>query len=323
MQLNRPMPVLSREPVRFDPLQQDRGFAQMFQQEMAVKSASTTEPATALMALTGAEESLLSHWPLPDYERIFEAPDEVMRETAADFERFEERARQVAHEMMRYDIQAMVDIRFGVGGISTRLDDDFLMSDLSMMQLWNVEQQIFSWGQSNNRLQHAITGLGVEHSLAMAVSVLQREQGINRQHASTAGILDDYVRQLLLMTGNSTGFNPVMTHQLDAQGCDLSCVLGGDFNPRQASAAELRGAAQFLFQQGRVGIETFSLMTHANQLLGLERNKSAVGNTAAKTDWVDAFDAFLVQAPLYGAARMQVQLTRETLQDLSVNKSLL
>ncbi|WP_370278800.1 hypothetical protein [Pontibacterium sp.] len=319
MQLNRPMPVLSTEPFRFDPLQQDRGFAQMFQQEMAVRSTTETE-ANAVMALTGAEESLLSHWEIPDYKRIFNAPEAVMRETAADFERFEERARQVAHEMMRYDIQAMVDIRFGVGGISTRLEDDFLISDLSMMQLWGVEQQIFGWGQSNSRLLQTITGLGVKHSLAMAVSALEREQGTNRQQASAAGMLDDYVRQLMLMAGSSTGFNAVMPYQLGTQGCDLSCALGGEFNPRQASPAELRGAAQFLFQQGRVGIETFSLMTHAHQLLGLERDGGAVGNTSEKVDWVRAFDDFLAQAPLYGMARTQVQLTRESLQSLSVNK---
>lgn len=319
MQLNRPMPVLSNDPVRFDPLQQDRGFAQMFEQELAVKSASGAGP-KAVMALTGPEESLLSRWAIPDYEQIFDAPEAVMRETAADFLRFEERARQVAHEMMRYDIQAMVDIRFGVGGIATRLDNNFLISDVSMAQLWGVEQQILGWGQSNSSLVQTITRLGVKHSLAKAVSALGREQGINRQQASVTGVLDDYVRQLLLIASNSTGFNPVMPHQIGVQGCDLACALGSEFNPHRASAAELRGAAQFLLQQGRVGIETFSLMTHAHQLLGLERDERFVENVSEKVDWVSAFDNFLMQAPLNGAARTQVQLTRETLQSLSPNK---
>lgn len=309
MQLNRPMPVLTTEPFRFDPLQQDRGFAQMFQQEMAVKSISQTETKAA-MALTGAEESLLNHWSIPDYERIFDAPEMVMRETAADFERFEERARQVAHEMMRYDIQAMVDIRFGVGGITTNLNDNFLVSDLSMAQLWNVEQQIFGWGRDNARLVNAVGGLGLEHSLAKAVLMMDREQGLNRNQAAERGQLDGYVRQLLLTAGNTSGFNPLMPRQLETMGIDLLSAQGENINPRSATAAELRGAAQYMFQRAEVGIESFSFMMHAHQL-------TAQPEQAGSVDWISAFHGLSNSPSVYGDAKLHLVNTLAVLQRLA------
>lgn len=308
MQLNRPMPVLATEQFRFDPLQQDRGFAQMFEQEMAVKSAGEAAP-KALMVLTDAEESLLNHWSIPDYERIFEEPEKILRETAADFERFEERARQVAHEMMRYDIQAMVDIRFGVGGISTRLDDGFLMSDLSMAQLWNVEQQIFGWGRDNNRLVDAVGGLGLKHSLAKAVMTIEREQGVSRNQVTERGFLDGYIQQLLLTAGNTTGFNPLMPHQLETMGVDLLSVQGKNINPRSATAAELRGAAQHMFQRAEISIESFSFMMHAHQL-------TAQSPQAGNVDWISALHGLTNSASVYGEAKLHLLNTLAVLQRL-------
>lgn len=306
MQLNRSLPILSTEPFLFDPMQQDRGFAQMLQQEIEVKQAVVDTQNG--MQPNQAETQLLQRWPISEYARIFSEAEKVLRETEADLERFHERSRQVAYDLMRYDMQAMVDVRFGVAGISTTPNEPFMLSDSYLQRLWQAEGPIQNWGRDNSRLTQAITGLGVKHALAKAVTSLQDEQGVDRYQATSRGQLDSYVRQVLLRAGNLTGFNPLSSHQLETMGCDLRCILSvEDFDPRQATAAELRGAAQHLFHRGEIGAEDLSLLTHAPQLLGTQVLHGGV-------NWMDAFRGFVNSAQLQGKAQFHLENTLAVLQ---------
>lgn len=306
MQLNRSLPILSTEPFQFDPMQQDRGFAQMLQQEIEVKQAVVADAQNGVRP-NHTEQQLLQRWPISDYGRIFSQAEEVLRETEADFERFHERSRQVAFDLMRYDMQAMVDVRFGVAGISTTPNESFMLSGSYLQRLWQAEGPIQSWGRDNSRLTQAITGLGVKHALAKAVTSLQAEQGVERHQAASLGQLDSYVRQVLLRAGNLTGFNPLSSHQLETMGCDLQCVLGvSEFNPRQATAAELRGAAQHLFHSGEIGVESLSLLTHVPRLLGTHTPQGGV-------NWIEAFRGFGNSASLQEEAQSHLESTLSVL----------
>ena len=306
MQLNRSLPILSTEPFLFDPKQQDRGFAQMLQQEIEVKQAVVDTQNG--MQPNQAETQLLQRWPISEYARIFSEAEKVLTETEADFERFHERSRQIAYDLMRYDMQAMVDVRFGVAGISTTPNEPFMLSDAYLQRLWQAEGPMQNWGRDNSRLTQAITGLGVKHALAKAVISLQEEHGVDRYQATARGQLDSYVRHVLLRAGNLTGFNPLSSHQLETIGCDLRCTLSvEDFDPRQATAAELRGAAQHLFHRREIGVESLSLLTHAPQLLSPQAPQGGV-------NWIDTFRGFVNSAQVQGKAQFHLENTLAVLQ---------
>lgn len=318
MQLTRATATITQEPVQFNPLVQDRGFASMLQ--ASSDALHGAKAATSTPQVLDVEQRLQQHWSIPEYTQIFERPQRVMLETERSFERFEERARQVAEQMQRYDIQAMVALRFGVGGLSTQTRQPFDLSDSYLNPLWNTERQVFGWSRGNSRLISAIGGLGVAHTLAKAVVDIERASGENRQSAFIAGELRQYVGNILRQGFNSYGFNPVAPAALMTQGIDpvLSLTasskgMAAGLDLSVASAAELRGVGQGLFMAGHISVEQYSLMLHADQLYGDSVQRE-------NRDWLDLFTQLSSDAALGGQARYWVSQTLQTLERISSDR---
>lgn len=272
MQLIKPGPIPGRELFQFNPQTQDKGFAQMLS-EVTATQAATGQPAQMQVA----EQQLTAQWPISDYAQVFEHSESVMARTAEAFERFNERARQVTAELQRYDIAHLVHIRLGVGGVTTQSRSSSGFDGLLLGQLWRTDQDIMGWSGQNNRLQDAISGLGVSHSLAKAAYHLQQSEGLTRQQALSRGVLGDYINRLLDNAFNLNGSNPLSSGLLGAQGFSASAYLSarssGIIDPQQydfsnMTGPQLRGNMLGLFRGGQLSLQAYSAIWHLSGQIG-------------------------------------------------------
>lgn len=310
MYSNRILPSQIAPIAGFNPLEQDRGFAQMFERQVA--SGQQATPAAEAVGMSGVEQDIQQRWNIGDYGAIFNQPEQVMADHQDDFARYQERARQVSQEMARYDIQSMIDIRFGLPGVDTSLKDDFVLSDMSLHHLWRAEANIFEWSRSNHRLVDAIGGLGVQYAMAQSVLGVQLETGMTRSGAMASGQMDLYIQSVMLKASNTTGYNSLSGAQAGL-GIDPTTLWSQQtgFDPRNATVAELRGQAQQLYQKGNIGVESLSLMLHAHELAG-----HAVA-PEGKTNWLQVFEQLAGSSKLQGEARSWVHSTQLQLEALT------
>lgn len=311
MQLVKPGFIPDKELFRFNPQTQDKGFAQMLSEVAATQAQAASQPQNMLPV----ERELVQQLQIPDYGQIFEQPEAVMSRTAQAFERFNERARQVAAELQRYDIAHLIHIRLGVGGVTTGARSDFSLDNAFLGQLWRTEGDISDWSNRNHRLMDAISGLGVSHALAKAVYHLQSSEGLNRKQAFSAGVLGSYINRVLDDSFNLNGANPLSRDGLISSGFSAQAFLSArssgtlnlqHYDLRAMTAMDLRGNALGLFRMGQLSQQAYSTLWHL----------STQERSGQPQDWLTRLDETLGSNAVFGPVADALAEIKQHLQRL-------
>jgi hypothetical protein len=306
----------------------DRGFGHMLQQA-AISPELVAELASdhASCKLSALEKTLLARWPVPTYAAVLLDPMQALEDGRADYDIFLEGAQWVLDELSRFDISALIEQRFVVGGVLLGWHR-FELSQLFLGQVWLAQAPMLEWLAAHEGRLEMLAARARPYALAQAALWVERETGQSRAQAIATGQLYPYLQRLFGAAFNLLGVRPLQASQVSTAGFDPLLLAGGaarlsgamsprqafgmlDVNVRCATAAEVRSVVQLLYEHGLLGAQSYALLDHAG-CFELQSAQGLAFDTAAH-DWIDVFEQALATLWMRGDLGESVQTVVELL----------
>ena len=95
--------------------------------------------------VTDEEIRLLERWPVPDLVSTLNDPDAAISKYEDSFLTFHEESGKLIEALLGSTQLGMLNVRFGVGGVTTDMAQPFELSGAFLEFLWKTERPICHW----------------------------------------------------------------------------------------------------------------------------------------------------------------------------------
>lgn len=289
----------------------DRGFGHMLQQaaispELVAELAADRESGR----LSRLENTLLARWPVAHYASVLRDPAQALEDCRADYDVFLEGAQLVLDELGRFDIAALIELRFPVGGVQLGWNR-FELSDLFLGQVWLAQDPMLEWLAVHAARLELLTARARPYALAHSALRLEQEDAQTRANAIAQGQLYPYLQRLFNAAFNLTGVTPLRDSQVPVSGVDPLLLAGGglrlsnfngsakqaldllDIDVRSTTVRQLRCAAALLYEKRLLGAQQYILLHHAQCF-------AQGAGSSELIDWIDVFEQALADLWMRG-----------------------
>ncbi|WP_157890252.1 hypothetical protein [Marinobacterium aestuarii] len=303
----------------------DRGFGNMLQQA-AISSELVAELAAdhASERLAPLEKTLLARWPVENYASVLRDPVQALGDARADYEFFLEGAQRVLDELGQFDIAALIELRFPVGGVQFGWHR-FELSDLFLGQMWLAQAPMLEWLAAHAPRLESLAARARPYALAQSALWLERDGAQSRARAIDSGQLYPYLQRLFAGAFNLVGASALQPSKLLSAGMEPLLLAGGasrlgqadasvgqafgmlEIDVRQATLTQLRSAAGLLYEKHLLEAQHYVLLSHGQYFVECVVAGVDDANDTKARDWIDVFEQVLAGLWMRGDLGTSIQ----------------
>ncbi|MCP8687383.1 hypothetical protein MRS74_07400 [Marinobacterium sp. OS208] len=306
----------------------DRGFGNMLQQA-AISPGLVAELAAdhASNRLAPLEKTLLARWPVENYTAVLRDPVQALDDGRAEYDIFLDGAQRVLDELGRFDIAALIELRFPAGGVQFGWHR-FELSDLFLGQMWLAQAPMLEWLEAHAAGLESLVARARPYALAQSALWLERDGGQSRARAIDSGQLYPYLQRLFAGAFNLVGVSALKPAKLLSAGMEPLLLAGGalrlahadasvsqafsllEIDVRRATLMQLRTAAALLYEKHLLDAQHYVLLSHGQYFVkcvvaGADDADDA--NYRAPRDWIDVFEQALAGLWMRGDLGTSIQ----------------
>nr|WP_067292468.1 hypothetical protein [Marinobacterium profundum] len=280
--------------------------------------------------LAPLEKTLLARWPVANYTSVLRDPLQALEDGRADYDIFLDGAQRVLDELYQFDISALIELRYPVGGV--QFDSHrFELSDLFLGQMWLAQAPMLEWLATHAPRLESLAARARPYALAQSALWLEREGAKSRAGAIDSGQLYPYLQRLFSDAFNLVGiFALKPSHRLSA-GLDPLLLAGGALRLDQADASvgqafdllevdvrgatftQLRCAAELLYEAQLIDAQQYVLLSHGQHFAECVTDGVHKAADVRVRDWIDVFEQVLADLWMRGDLGASIQAVLELL----------
>jgi len=212
--------------------------------------------------VTDEEIRLLERWPVPDLVSTLNDPDAAISKYEDSFLTFHEESGKLIEALLGSTQLGMLNVRFGVGGVTTDMAQPFELSGAFLEFLWKTERPICHWIRHQAAEIDLVASQGRAYAIADAASEVRHITGMTRKEAISNQCYSSYLRQIYLRAFNLYGVFPLKKEELGLKGLDPIAHVskGRSFYPAACNGPQLEMYARERFCDFSIEFEVYSIL---------------------------------------------------------------
>ncbi|MFY0656947.1 hypothetical protein [Neptunomonas sp.] len=263
------------------------------------------------------EESLLcERWPVSNLVAILNSPADMITHYEDDFLSFHEESGKLIEALLGNVQLGMLNVRFGVGGVTTDMAQPFELSAAFLEFLWKTERPICHWIRHQASEIDIVASQGRAYAIADAACEVQNITGMSRKEAISNQCYSSYLRQIYLRAFNLYGVFPLKKEELGLKGIDPIAHVskGRSFDPSACNGPQLEMYAREHFFNFSIDFEVFSILKNLPYRFSLPEQLQT-------RDWKKVIQIELTSSWMRGESGQWLEAALETLNRYDINQT--